>query len=392
MKTEIRKLFEAGDGVFKLIPAFVSKNFNLPGRRLKLHPNDYYYYGMKAGAIVERWFCSIYRTRNHNPERADEGMSYVCGFAGKRFLFADAVRELKAELVGESIQQQYGTWPVFAKFFDYENPLFFHFHPDAAVAERVGCSAKPECYYFPPQLNSHVGSRPSTYFGFDPKVTKSEIHKRLQHFGDYDTHILTLSKAYALELGTGWYVPAGVLHAPGSLLTYEPQWGADLNCVFENVVCGEVYSTDYLNDICPPDEVNKVDYIMNTVDWEKNFDPDFKEHYFRPPLKLPHKDKNLTEHWVCYGNDYLAAKEVTIAPKGSVTLIDHAAYGCVIIQGFGKFGVYEAEAVTMMRVGEATADEFFVSKNSAEKGIKIINNSTIEPMVILQHFGPDICL
>ena len=68
---------------------------------------------------------------------------------------------------------------------------------------------------------------------------------------------------------------------------------------------------------------------------------------------------------------------------------DKAAYGCVIVQGFGKFGVYDAEAVNLMRVGDQTADEYFVSKERAAEGVKIINSSTTEPMVILQHFGPD---
>lgn len=389
MDNTIRRIFAEGEGVFRLIPTFVSRNFNLPGNRLKLHPDDYYHYGMKAGAIMERWFSSINKTRNNNLEREDEGLSYILGSGGERILLADAVKELKEELIGEALQAQYGTWPVFAKFFDYRNPLYFHFHPGDAIAEKVGCSAKPECYYFPPQLNDHVGARPSTYFGFNPKVTKEEIRDRLEHFEDYDTHITTLSRAYDLEIGTGWYIPAGVLHAPGSLLTYEPQWSTDLNCVFENVVCGEVYSKNFLTDICPPDEENEVDYIMNAVDWEKNYDPDFKEHYFRPPFKLPATDENMEEKWICYGNDFITAKEVTIAPGSRVVLKDNAAYGCVIVQGHGAFGVFDAEAVNMMRVGDLTADEFFVSKKSAGDGITIANDSSIEPMVILQHFGPD---
>lgn len=389
MNQAIRKAFEAGEGIFQMVPTFVTRTFNLPGYRLKIHPADYYYYGMEAGAIMERWFSSVNRTRNNNLKREDEGLSYILCPDGQQVTLADAVAELKAELIGEELQNQYGTWPIFAKFFDYKNPLYFHFHPDDAVAQRVGCSAKPECYYFPPQLNNYVGERPSTYFGFNPNVTKEDIRERLEHFGDYDTHITSLSRAFDLEIGTGWYIPAGVLHAPGSLLTYEPQWSTDLNCVFENVVCGEVYGEKFLTDICPPEQENKVDYIMEAVDWEKNFDPDFKEHYFRPPVALPKTDESLTEKWICYGNDFITAKEVTIAPQSSVTLIDRAAYGCVILQGFGKFGVYDAEAVNMMRVGDLTADEYFVSKDSACKGVRITNSSRTEPMVILQHFGPD---
>ena len=136
-------------------------------------------------------------------------------------------------------------------------------------------------------------------------------------------------------------------------------------------------------------EEERIGYIMDAVDWEANFDPDFKQHYFRPPVALPKTDENLAEKWICYGNEFITAKEVTIDPNSTVTLKDNAAYGCVIVQGFGTFGVYQAEAVNMMRVGDLTADEYFVSQASAKRGIKITNTSTTEPMVLLQHFGPD---
>lgn len=385
----IRQTFERGEGIFQMEPSFVTRTFNLPGKRLKLHPDDYYAYGMEAGAVMERWFSSVNRTRNNNLKREDEGLSYVHTGDGQRFLLKDAVELLGAELIGAQLQEQYGTWPVFAKFFDYSNPLYFHFHPKDDVAKRVGCSAKPECYYFPPQLNSYVGARPSTYFGFNPEVTKETVRDRLRHFADRDTRITALSRAYDLEVGTGWYIPAGVLHAPGSLLTYEPQWGTDLNCVFENVVCGEVYGENFLYDICPADVEDPVDYIMEAVDWEKNYDPDFKEHYFRPPVELPKTAEGMTEKWICYGNEYITAKEVTLQPGSEAVLRDRAAYGCVMVQGYGSFGTYEAESVNMMRVGDMTRDEYFVAAHRAQEGVRIVNRSLTEPMVILQHFGPD---
>ena len=43
----------------------------------------------------------------------------------------------------------------------------------------------------------------------------------------------------------------------------------------------------------------------------------------------------------------------------------------------------------MIRYGELTADEFFVSHDAAVKGVKIRNTSKYEDLVILKHFGPD---
>jgi hypothetical protein len=61
----------------------------------------------------------------------------------------------------------------------------------------------------------------------------------------------------------------------------------------------------------------------------------------------------------------------------------------VITQGFGEFGVHPAAAAGMLRFHCMSADEFFVSKEAAQEGVLIKNKNLTEPMVILQHFGPD---
>lgn len=389
MNDLIRETFEKGEGIFRMIPALIPVKFGLPGRRLKLHPDDYYAFGADAGTIMERWFCSFSGCRAKNPKRPDQGLSYVNAGNGQRFLLKDGAAELKAELIGEELQEKYGIFPVFSKFFDYSTPLYFHFHPREEIARRVGCGAKPECYYFPPQLNNYRGNRPTTYFGFNAGVTKDDVRKAIENFSNFDTRITDMSRAYTIAPGQGWYVPAGVIHAPGSLLTYEPQWGTDLNCVLENVVDGEIFDEHYMTDIVPEGVEDKVDYIMDAIDWEANYEPDFKEKYFRPAMELPKTQEVLSEKWVCYGNPFITAKEVTLAPKSEAVLRDKAAYGCVIVQGFGKFGKFDAEAVNLMRADDLTADEYFVSKKRANEGVRIVNNSAVEPMVILQHFGPD---
>lgn len=389
MEKLIRETFESGDGIFRMIPNYIPVKFGVPGRRLKIHPDDYFKYGTKSGTIMERWLCAVNPARAKDAAHPDKGLSYVLAINGGKFSLRDAILELQEEIIGRELYEKYGMMPVYSKFFDYETPLYFHFHPVSKSARMVGCEAKPECYYFPAQLNNYFGRRPSTYLGFNPGVSKEEVRDCIEHFGDYDTHVTRLSRAYDLEIGTGWYVPAGIVHAPGSLLTYEPQWCTDLNCVLENVVCGEVFDESYLTDIVPSGVDNQIDFIMDSIDWDANIDPDFKKHYFRPPVALSGSQDGLTEKWVCYGNEFIASKEITVAPGAAVTLKDKAAYGCIIIQGFGKFGCFDAEAVMMTRVGAQTNDEYFVSKARSQEGVCIINRSRTEPMVILQHFGPD---
>jgi hypothetical protein len=386
----IRDTFAKHHGIFRMIPVFVPRRFSQAGRRLRLHPDDYYALGTPRGSIKERWFSSVIPAMNGPLAPADEGLSYVSASddPADRFTLCDAVAELGADLIGAELKQKYGTWPMYSKFFDYQAPLFHHLHLDDAAASRVGRIGKPEAYYFPPQLNNHLGDFPVTYFGFDPDVTKEMVRERLLRYEAGDTRITELSRAYRIELGTGWYTPAGVVHAPGSVLTYEPQWNSDVNSVYENITAGEVYPREFLVENVPADRKQDVDYVLSLLDWPKNVDPHYKQHYFRPPI-VAHSDPTHVEKWITYGNPYFGAKELTVWPGQSATVKDGAAYGCIFIQGHGTFGPYEAEAAIMLRYGQLSADEYFVSEAAARRGVTITNRSRWEPLVVLKHFGPN---
>ncbi len=387
----INEEFQKGEGVLRLVPNFVPRRFGEAGRRLRLHPDDYYALGTERGAIKERWFSSVIPAMNGELASEDEGLSYVSttNKSEENFLLRDAVEELGAELIGEELMDKYGMWPMYSKFFDFKTPLFFHLHLDNEAADRVDMLGKPESYYFPPQLNNYPGDFPVTYFGFDPDTDVSEVRERLTDYEKRNIRITELSRAYRIQLGTGWYTPPGVLHAPGSYLTYEPQWNSDVNSVYENVTSGEIYSRDFLTENCPKNKKNDIDYILSLMDWEKNIDPHYKKNYFRPPIKCENSKGDYSEKWISYGNDYIGAKELTI-PAGETAIVkDDAAYGCIIIQGHGKFGVYDAEAATILRFGQESGDEYFVSEKAAKEGLKIVNESGWEPMVILKHFGPN---
>ena len=389
---KIKQTFEQGGGIFCLMPVFVPRRFSRAGFRLRLHPDDYYALGTKRGSIKERWFSSVIPAMNGPLAPADEGMSYVLPFDGNtagKFTLREAVDVLGRDLVGDELMTRYGGWPMYSKFFDYEVPLFHHLHLGFDAAAAVRRLGKPEAYYFPPEMNNYAGTFPATYFGFDPDVSKEEVMERLMMYEKGDNRITELSRAYRIQLGTGWYTPPGVIHAPGSYLTYEPQWNSDVNSVYENIASGEVYDYDFLVENCPEDKKRNLEYVMSLLDWEKNVDPHYRKHYFRPPVACPNSDGRSAEKWVAYANDYIAAKELTVQPGQKVVVSDGAAYGCIIIQGHGRFGAYDAEASVMLRFGQPSNDEFFVSEAAAKQGVVIENRSRFQPMVILKHFGPN---
>jgi hypothetical protein len=388
----IKKMFAERKGILRMVPNWMPRPFNRPGRRIRLHPDDYFYLGTKRGGITERWFSSVTPAMNGPLAPPDEGLSRVALSNDYKdtIYFKDVIAVLGADLIGAELQEKYGTWPMYSKFFDNEMPLFHHLHLSDADAARVGRLGKPEAYYFPPQLNNHPGVFPVTYFGYDPDVTKEEVKKRLLMYEAGDNRITELSRAYRLELGTGWYTPPGVVHAPGSYLTYEPQWNSDVNSMHENIVWGEVYPKDFLVGNLPKEKQNDLDAAMALMDWDANVDPHYRKKYFLQPLPVDTGTKDYSEKWITYRNDYFAAKETTIEPGKSVVLKDKAAYGCIIVQGHGSFGAYDdAECAVMLRHNQLSADEYFVSEKAARDGVAVSNRSSFEPMVILRHFGPN---
>jgi hypothetical protein len=60
-----------------------------------------------------------------------------------------------------------------------------------------------------------------------------------------------------------------VVHAPGSYLTYEPQWSSDVNSVYENITSNEVYPYEFPVENCPVKKKRDIDYVLSLMDWEK---------------------------------------------------------------------------------------------------------------------------
>ena len=278
----LSQAMEEGGGLLRLTPNWVPRVFCKPGRRIKLAQTDWYALGLDRGGIDERWFAST--TEAENVGRTDdEGLSYV-RVAGKRFTLLEAVAEGKGAIVGEDIWNKYQRWPVFSKFFDNLGPLPHHMHQMDKDAKLTGQDGKPEAYYYPPQLNAAENRFDYTFMGLEPGTTKAQVKKCLENWNKGDNGILDLSKAYRLKPGTGWVVPAGVLHAPGSVCTYEPQWGSDVFGMFQSLTDHDAISWDLLVKNVPDDKKYDLDFIVEQLDWEKNVDPYFKEHNYLEPI------------------------------------------------------------------------------------------------------------
>lgn len=241
--------FEQGKRILRLVPNWVPRSFCIPGRRIKLHPDDYYALGGIRGGIDERWFSSTTPADNGPLTGKNEGLSEVVfEERGKtiRILLRDAVSELQGYLVGQRIWDEYKCWPMYSKFFDNKGALQHHVYHRDEHARLTGQMGKPEAYYFPPQVNNHGGDFPYTFFGFIPGTTKEKVLECLKDFKKGDNKITNISQAYKLQPGTGWDVPPGILHAPGSLCTYEPQKASDVYAMYQSLVGDAIVSEELL--------------------------------------------------------------------------------------------------------------------------------------------------
>src|SRR3954453_12164757 len=101
LETRVISALEAGDGLLRLAPTWVPRSFLMPGRRLKLHPNDLYALGAKRGGVDERWFASTTAAANEGAPW-DEGLSYVVQDGKRAFTLREAIALAGSDLIGPS--------------------------------------------------------------------------------------------------------------------------------------------------------------------------------------------------------------------------------------------------------------------------------------------------
>ena len=380
-------------GLLRLAPCWVPRSFLQPGKRLKLHPDDLYAFGLNRGGIDERWFGSTTPAANEN-RTPDEGLSYVV-HGGKRFTLADAVSELAGRIIGDAIWNKYRKWPVYSKFFDNMGPIPHHMHQSREQAALVKQEGKPESYYFPPQHNNTGNNFPYTFMGLTPGTTKAQVRKCLEDWNKGDNGILDLSQAFRLKPGSGWLIGPSILHAPGSLCTYEPQWGSDVFGMYQSLVEGRDVPWALLVKDMPKEKHRDLDFIVEQLDWEANVDPHFKQNHYLEPIVATGSDRDgFVDKWIVYGKvrgeQLFSAKELTVQPGQKAMVRDNGANSIIVVQGEGRINKVRLSSPKLIRFHELTEDEVFVTESAAKAGVTYENTSGTEPLVVLRYFGPEV--
>jgi len=162
--------------------------------------------------------------------------------------------------------------------------------------------------------------------------------------------------------------------------------------MYQSLVNEAIIPEELLWNGTPPDRKGDYDQLMEVIDWELNTNPNILETRFMKPKPVNSiaemQEEGYIENWVCYLSDAFSAKELTVFPGQTVTIKDSAAYGLIMMQGHGRMGDWDIETPALIRYGQLTNDEFFVSEKAAIAGVQITNASTTDPIVMLKHFGP----
>jgi len=387
------RALDAGAGIVRLAPAWVPRAFCTPGRRIRLHPDDYFALGQNRGGIDERWLGSSVRAENGPLTGPYEGLSLVVDPDGGLLPFDEFVAHHKHRVIGDRLWSAHSGWRAYSKFYDNLAPLPFHVHHTDEKAALVGKVGKPEAYYYSPHMNNYLGEQSISFLGLQPDTTRDQLKERLARFtAGGDNRITDYSLGYRTQLGTGWDIPSGVLHAPASICTYEPQAASDVFCMCESWSNNREVPEELLWKDVPADHHGDFDFVLDLLDWEKNTDPSFVAHRFMRPYETEASaaagGSGYTENWIVFRSPAFSAKELTVKPGQTVTITEDDAYGAIVVQGHGTFGAFDAAAATVLRFGQLSQDEFFVSAQAAAEGVRISNSSATDDLVVLKHFGP----
>lgn len=379
----LEKALADQDGILRLEPAWVARDFVPPGRRFGL-PGDAYDMG-ERGFICERWLASTTRADNQiGPP--DEGLSYIALNGGARLSLREAVQADPAGVMGAEYAASHQGLGRLAKIFDYSARLPLHVHLRQEHAALVGRHSKDEAYYFPPGIG--MGAHPETFFGVHPWISQTRSYDvLLPYIEAWDSDdILKHTRGYQQIPGEGFHVPSGVLHAPGTAVTIELQEDSDVLAMLQALNAGRIISKELLwKDVRREDRDRYGErFILGLIDWEQNGDPYFYEnHHLSPQLIQPSRQPGGEEHWIFYNTAKFSGKRLIVRAGETYLSRDRGVYSLFVLEGVGRYGGVEVQA------GVPGLDELLVIHDRATRDLPVHNTGVCD-LVAVKFFGPDI--
>jgi hypothetical protein len=379
----VDRALEHGNGILRLRPAWVAREWLPPGRRLGL-PEAAYDVG-ERGFICERWLASTTRAANRiGPP--DEGLSRVALDGGADVTLDAAVRAHGAAIMGADYAATHSGLGRLAKIFDFAARIPYHIHPPRDQAAKVGRNSKEEAYYFPSGVD--MGPHPETFFGLHRWIAEDRRGDVLLPYLERWDSDLILEHAFAFKQMPehGFHIPSGVLHAPGTALTIELQEDSDTLAMFQALNAGEIISKELLfQDVSAEDRERLGERaLLDWIDWDLNGDPWFYEHrHLEPEPVAGPAQPGGEEHWIFHNSDRFSGKRLTVRPGGRFMSQERGVYSLLVWRGRGRYGGVEVAA------GDFDRDELLVAHARAIEPLEV-ENTGIEDLVVIKFFGPDI--
>lgn len=382
-RDEVHRVLSERDGILRLEPAWVARDFLPPGRRLGLAEGAYDL--GPRGAICERWLGST--TEADNRVAVDgEGLSYLALDGRGRISLKEAVETDPVAIMGEDYAATHEGLGRLPKIFDYSTRLPLHLHQRQEHAALVGRRSKDEAYYFPPGVD--MGPHPETFLGLHPSVAEQGNHDLLlTHLEEWNSDlILQHSAGYTQVAEQGFHIPSGVVHAPGSALTIELQEDSDVFAMLQALNGGKIISKELLwKDVRAEDRATKGErFILELIDWEANGDPRFYEHHhLSPRLVESSRQEGGQEYWIFYNTTKFSGKKLVVRPGATYSSVDPGVHNVLVWSGTGTYGGLSVVG------GDPDRDEVLVVHERAVRGVEV-RNAGREDLVAIKFFGPDL--
>ncbi len=359
----IEQLLDKQKGILRLQPTYV-RRFYMDGGRLA---------GGEPGASFdprdglwkpERWIASGTAAVNPHPIRG-EGLSRVALPFGSRLnetrdapTLVEAFSVAGERMLGRERYRAHGPeFRVLIKILDGHTPIVFHFHADDAAVRKFPKHfaghrfGKDEAYYF---LDRPKGRCPYTHVGLRPGTSPDDLRMAIAR-GSEAT--LDLSPAFLQTWEEGFFVPAGVVHRPGTALTLELQQPSDVYTLLEDHMDDTHFSPKQMHA-----GFRSLREAMRFIDFKAATAGDILERYRLVPRPASRKRlRGGSEDWIFPPEICGKFSGKRLRVQSRLTTIEPQCYAVLVWKGSGRFGPHRIRS----------GDEFFVTHDAARAGVDI---------------------